>query len=35
MLSIYAAVATRFMASASLVPLKDPRLNESLAFTNI
>ena len=35
MLSIYAATVTRFMASASLVPLKDPRLSESLAFTNV
>ncbi len=34
MVSIYAAVATRFMASAALVPHGDPRLKESLAFTN-
>ena len=34
MLSIYAAVVTRFIASAALVPVKDPRLHESLAFTN-
>ena len=35
MLSFFAAAATRFMASAALVPVKDPRMHESLAFTNI
>ena len=35
MLAFYMAAATHFMASAALVPLKDPRLPESLAFTNV
>ncbi|MEO2237516.1 MAG: hypothetical protein ABGW95_04670 [Candidatus Poseidoniia archaeon] len=35
MLSFFMAAVTRFMASAALVPLKDPRLHESLAFTNV
>ena len=35
MLAFYMAAATHFMASAALVPLKDPRMHESLAFTNV
>ncbi len=35
MLAFYVAAATHFMASAALVPLKDPRIGESLAFTNV